>query len=80
MTMGFPCISTDCEGSVEVVKNGVNGLLVPRGDEDALLKAMLTFAEQADFRERLGKEAKKTSERFRQERVVQEWEEMIERI
>ena len=41
---------------------------------------MLTFAEQADFRERLGKEAKKTSERFRQERVVQEWEEMIERI
>ncbi len=80
MTMGFPCISTDCEGSTDAITNGVDGVIVPRGDEDALLKAMLTFAEQADFRERLGKEAKKTSERFRQERVVQEWEEMIERI
>ncbi len=80
MTMGFPCVSTDCEGSTDVIKNGVNGLLVPRGDEEALTDAMLVLAEQEEFRERLGREAKKTAERFKREIVAQEWREMIERI
>ena len=80
MTMGFPCVSTDCEGSTDVIENGVNGLLVPRGDEDAMFKAMLTLAEQEEYREQLGKQAKKTLERFKEEKVAEEWAEMIERI
>ena len=80
MMMGFPCVSTDCEGSTDVVEDGVNGLLVPRGDEDALLKAMLTLAEQDEYREQLGRQAKITSERFREEKVAEEWAELIERI
>ena len=80
MTMGFPCVSTDCEGSTDVIENGVNGLLVPRGDEDALLDAMLTLAEKEEYRESLGRQAKKTAERFKRERVAQEWAETIERI
>ena len=80
MTMGFPCVSTDCEGSTDVIENGVNGLLVPRGDEDAMFKAMLTLAEREEYREQLGKQAKKTLERFKEERVAEEWAEMIERI
>ena len=80
MTMGLPCISTDCEGSTDAITNGVDGVIVPRGDEDALFKAMLTFAEHEDFREQLGKQAKKTEERFQRKRIVQEWEEMIKLI
>ncbi len=80
MTMGFPCVSTDCEGSTDVIENGVNGLLVPRGDEEALTDAMLVLAEQEEFREQLGRRAKKTAERFQREIVAREWREMIERI
>ena len=80
MTMGLPCISTDCEGSTDAITNGVDGVIVPRGDEDALFKAMLTFAEHEDFREQLGKQAKKTEERFQCKRVVQEWEETIKLV
>lgn len=80
MMMGFPCVSTDCEGSTDVIEDGVNGLLVPRGDEDAMVKAMLTLAEQEEYREQLGKQAKVTLERFKEERVAEEWAEMIERI
>ena len=80
MTMGLPCITTDCEGSTDAISNGVDGVIVPRGDEDALFKAMLTFAEHEDFREQLGKQAKKTEERFQRKRIVQEWEEMIKLI
>ena len=80
MTMGFPCISTDCEGSTDVIQDGVNGLLIPRGDEDALFQAMSTLAEREDFREELGRGAKKTAERFSKEKVAEEWAEMIERV
>ncbi len=80
MTTGFPCVSTDCEGSTDVIEDGVNGLLIPRGDEDALLKAMLTLAEQEEYRERLGRQAKITAERFRKEKVAEEWTEMIESL
>ena len=80
MMMGFPCVSTDCEGSTDVIEDGVNGLLIPRGDEDALFKAMLTLAEQEEYRERLGRQAKITAERFKKEKVAEEWAEMIERL
>ena len=77
MTMGLPCISTDCEGSTDAITNGVDGVIVPRGDEDALFRMASKFAEHEDFREQLGRQTKKTVERFRRQRVVQEWEEMI---
>lgn len=80
MAMGFPCVSTDCEGSTDVIENGANGLLVPRGDENAMLQAMLTLAEREEYREQLGKQAKRTSARFNKKRVAEEWAEMIERI
>jgi len=41
---------------------------------------MLTFAEHEDFREQLGKQAKKTEERFQRKRIVQEWEETIKLV
>ncbi len=80
MTMGFPCISTDCEGSTDVIENGANGLLVPRGDEDALFKAMSTLAEREEYREQLGRQAKIDAKRFDKKKVAEEWAEMIERI
>ena len=45
-----------------------------------MFKAMLTLAEQEEYREQLGKQAKKTLERFKEEKVAEEWAEMIERI
>lgn len=80
MMMGFPCISTDCEGSTDVIENGVNGLLVPRGDEDELVSALTLLAENAELRENLGRRARETSKRFRRKEVCQEWAEMIEKV
>lgn len=39
--MGLPCIVTDINGSREIIKDGVNGLIVPSKDADALYDAML---------------------------------------
>ena len=38
--MGLPSIVTDINGSREIIQDGVNGLIVPSKNEDALLKKM----------------------------------------
>ena len=47
MCMGMPAISTDCPsgGPKEMIRDGVNGLLVPVGDEMALYRAMERMAD-----------------------------------
>jgi glycosyltransferase involved in cell wall biosynthesis len=43
LTAGVPVICTDTLGPEEVVEHGVNGLVVPAADADALADAMRTF-------------------------------------
>lgn len=38
--MGLPSIVTDINGSREIIEDGVNGLIIPSKDKDALLSAM----------------------------------------
>ena len=78
MMMGMPCISTACEGSVDVIRDGENGLLTEVGNEEQLLRAMLRLAEDADLRERLGRAAAETAQRFRKEVVLQQWLSLVE--
>lgn len=60
MAVGVPCISTDCPfGPAELIKNGVNGILVPVGDEKALADAMCRMIEDKNFAERCALFAKK---------------------
>lgn len=41
LAIGLPCVSTDCPtGPRELIENGVNGILVPVGDSDALAQAI----------------------------------------
>lgn len=44
MAMGLPVIATDCGGPSEYVNSG-NGLIIPVGDEDRLVEAMLKIIE-----------------------------------
>ena len=78
MMMGIPCISTACEGSTDVIRDHVSGLLTPVGDRKSLAEAMQTLAEDPALRERLAREGQKTAEGFRKETVVRQWEMLIE--
>ena len=80
MMMGFPCISTRCEGSVDVIRPGGNGLLTGIGSEEQLAEAMALLADDAELRERLGAEAARSSEPFRAEHVLRQWEQLIEQL
>ena len=43
--LDLPCIVTDINGSNEIIENGINGIIIPKQDENALYAAMRRLAE-----------------------------------
>ena len=78
MGMGAAVISTDCPwGPSELIRDGVNGRLVPVDDVDSLARAMAELIEQPELRRRLGQEARRVREDYRQEKIMAEWERCV---
>ena len=57
--MGLPVIVTDVNGSDEVVEAGVNGVIVPKYDTEALYKAMSDMVEAPDKTRQMAAHARK---------------------
>jgi phosphatidylinositol alpha 1,6-mannosyltransferase len=58
MASGLPVIGVDQGGTVENVRDGFNGLLVPAGDADRFAEAILRLADDVALRRRLGGNAR----------------------
>lgn len=70
MAMGRPVITTDAPGCRETVVDGVNGLLVPVHNPDALARAMEKFAADPHMRQAMGREGRRIAEdRYAVEKV-----------
>ena len=54
MWMGKPLLITDVSGATDIISNGVNGIIVPRGNSELLTNQMLNLAEDSSLRSRLG--------------------------
>lgn len=82
LATGLAVISTDVPsgGTVELMTDGVNGLIIPPGDEKALERAMDRLLGDPAYAERLGREAAKIQERLAPERVNRLWQEYFEEI
>ena len=81
MAVGIPCISTDCKsGPKEMIENRVNGLLIPTGDEEALLDAMNFMYNNRDEAEKMGENAREfIKDNYRTEKIVDEFAKIIEK-
>lgn len=79
LAMGIPTICTDCPvgGAALMIKNNVNGILIPVGDTKALVNAMLKIIENKEFAESIACEAKKVREEYSLEKVCKQWEQVI---
>ena len=67
---GLPLITTDVPGCREVVSDGVDGLLVPRGDGAALARAIRRLREDPELAQRLGAAARLKARAQFDERIV----------
>jgi colanic acid/amylovoran biosynthesis glycosyltransferase len=59
MAMQLPVVSTRHSGIPEAVQDQVNGLLVPPADPSALAEALARLLEDADLRERFGRNGRR---------------------
>lgn len=72
MATGLPLIATDVGGNPEVVRNGVNGFLVPSADVEAMADAMESLINDCEMRLRMGKAGREiVSESFSWETTVE---------
>jgi GalNAc-alpha-(1->4)-GalNAc-alpha-(1->3)-diNAcBac-PP-undecaprenol alpha-1,4-N-acetyl-D-galactosaminyltransferase len=78
MSCGLPAISFDCRsGPSEIIHDGVDGVLVPPENIDALAAAMTRLMGDASERSRLGHNALNIRERFAYERIMDAWDHLI---
>ena len=69
---GTPVIASDIAGYRDVVREGVDGILVPRGDAQALAEALRDLYEQPHRRSEMARAAVRNAERFAWPRVAAE--------
>ncbi|MCH8563286.1 glycosyltransferase [Nesterenkonia sp. YGD6] len=79
MALGLPTVCTDCPcgGARMVIEDGVNGLLVPVDDVDALVEALKRLAEDQDLSARIGRAAEELRDRLSLDAIMAEWETLV---
>lgn len=72
LAMGIPSICTDCPigGARSYIENEKNGLLIPVGDKEALVKAMTRIASDSGFADRLSENAAKVRDKYSVESIA----------
>lgn len=79
MAIGLPCVCTDCPigGANAIIKDGVNGLLVPVGNADSLAAAIEKVISQPDLASVLSHNARKIREELKLENIAKQWMELV---
>lgn len=64
LAAGIPLITSDCRGTREYMKHGVNGYVCKRGTADEYAVAICNMREQIEKRKEMSEECLKTAEKF----------------
>ena len=71
MALGKPVVAGNAAGPTEIITDGVNGLLTPYGDADALAQAVLRYWNDPDDARRTGEAARQRAQEFSTRRYAE---------
>lgn len=82
MAYGCPAVSFDCDtGPRDIIRHGVDGLLVPPEEgTEGLVRALAMLMTDDALREKMGRRAVEVRERFSVERISKLWEDLFDDI
>lgn len=82
MALGLPIVATDCPcgGPRTIMKNEVDGLLIPIKNQKAMEDGINRLIEDPALAERLGREARKIALRANDEAIYGQWRDYIEEV
>ncbi len=78
MAHGLACIAYDCvAGPGDIIRNGENGILIDEGEAELYARELDLLIEDAEKRERLGKEAVKIRSRLHVDTIFEEYRQFL---
>lgn len=81
MACGLPVVSFDCPaGPDEIITDGVDGVLVSSGDVQSLAKKLMALMTDENLRQRLGKQARQTAQRYDMAAIANQWRTLFEKV
>lgn len=74
LSAGIPVVSFDCKcGPKDLIRDGENGFLIKDGDTGAMAAALERMISDGALRQRMSACARKVSEEYSQERIMERW-------
>ena len=78
---GCPAFSFDIKyGPSDIIKNGKTGFLIPRGNNKAFAKQMISYFEDIDLQRQMSENAYKDAHRFSKEVYLENWYSFMEGV
>ncbi|MDQ3627321.1 MAG: glycosyltransferase, partial [Actinomycetota bacterium] len=81
MCTGLPMVSYDCpRGPADLVRDGVNGRLVPDGEQQAFTQALLQVIDDAPLRRSMGEQAWRDARAYAMPVIAQRWSHVFDEV
>ncbi|MDE6116911.1 MAG: glycosyltransferase, partial [Duncaniella sp.] len=78
---GLPIVSYACPtGPKDIITDGLNGFLIPPGDEDLFADRICQLIENEELRISMGKEARIMAQEFTIDKIINRWKEIFEKL
>lgn len=75
LAMGIPSVCTDCPvgGARAVIENGINGILVPVNNKEALVDAVCRLVDDSELSKSISTKARLIGDKYSAEHIANEW-------